>query len=250
MIKKLIIKFLEKKGYVNKWSLTNTKNLIDSIYIILFSLQKKNYKIIQVGANDGFMSDPIYSFNKDYYNSISYIGFEPQNIPLEKLKNTYKGYKNFHFVKGCVGEEGRKKFFYLNKKYEKLCIERNWKFNDTLSSLVEENLAKRLVEKKLNPRDYIDNYEADVLPLKTHIEKNNLLENFKETDLLQIDAEGYDDKVIYNSSIEYFTPKFINFEYKNLSKSNLKELIKFLKNHSYECIFWKKNDCLAVLKRN
>jgi hypothetical protein len=122
-------------------------------------------------------------------------------------------------------------------------------FSNGLNSLIKENLSKRLLKNNLNPDDYIDSYEVEVLPLKKSIENNckDALEHFKDIDLLQIDAEGYDDQVIYNSSIDFFKPKFINFESKNLDKDNLKNLIKYLKENSYECIKWKTSDHLAVL---
>jgi hypothetical protein len=87
------------------------------------------------------------------------------------------------------------------------------------------------------------------LLLKKSIETNSkdVLEQFRDIDLLQIDAEGYDDQVIYNSSIDFFQPKYINFESKNLDKDNLENLIKYLKEKSYECIKWKTSDHLAVL---
>mgnify|MGYP003324676795 CR=1 FL=1 len=55
----LLCTSLKKKGYVNKWSLTDSKNRYDSLYILLFALQRKKYKIIQIGANDGEKADPI-----------------------------------------------------------------------------------------------------------------------------------------------------------------------------------------------
>ena len=252
MIKSFIKEILKKKGYVNKWSLTDSKNRYDSLYILLFTLQRKKYKIIQIGANDGEKADPINSFIKDYSNSISYIGFEPQEIPFNKLKKNYQKFNNFYFIKEYVGEKGKNKFYYLNRKYQDLCKKNNWEFSDTTNSLLEENLSTRLLKIDLNPKDYIDSYEVDVLPLRESIEKNNesLLENFRNIDLLQIDAEGYDDKIIYNSSLDFFKPKYINFEYKNLSKTNLENLIKFLNNNFYKCIYWKTNDCLAVLEEN
>ena len=250
MIKNLIKKIFKKFGYVSKFSLPNQKNKFDSLYVLLFALQKKNYKIIQIGANDGVTGDdPINSFIMDHHNSISYIGFEPQSIPFGKLKKNYRGINNFYFIKECIGEEGKNKFYYWNEKYHELCKKNNWEFSDGINSLLEENLSRRLLKNNLNPIDYIDNYEVDVLPLKKSIEKNiqGLSEDFRNIDLLQIDAEGYDDKVIYNSSLDFFKPKYINFEYKNLSKTNLENLIKFLKQNSYECIKWKTSDCLAVL---
>ena len=43
---------------------------------------------------------------------------------------------------------------------------------------------------------------------------------FKNLDLLQIDAEGYDDEVIYNSSIDIFKPKFNVKEIIDIQKIN------------------------------
>ena len=107
MIKNLIKKILKKYGYVSKWSLPNQKDKFDSLYVLLFALQKKNYKIIQIGANDGVLGDPINSFIIDYHNSITYIGFEPQTIPFEKLKKNYQGINNFYFIQQCIGDEGK-----------------------------------------------------------------------------------------------------------------------------------------------
>ena len=249
MIKKFIIEALKKKGYVNKWLQPNSNFNYDALYLLLFALQKKNYKIIQIGANDGIRKDPINAFIKDYNKSISYLGFEPQEIPFSQLKKNYQNFNNFYFIKQCVGEESKSNFYYVNKKYQDLCKKNNWYFNNGANSLIKENLSRRLIRYNLNPDDYIESYEVEVLPLKKSIEMNfqNILEYFRNIDLLLIDAEGYDDKVIYNSSIDFFRPKYINFEYKNLSETNLENLIKFLKQNSYECIKWKNNDCLAVL---
>jgi hypothetical protein len=121
MLKNLIIKILEKNNYVNKYSLASSRFNYDPLYLILFSLQKKNYKIIQIGANDGVGGDPINNFIKDYNNKIFYLGFEPQKIPFNELKKNYQAYKNFYFIKQCVGKESKVNFYYLNNKYESLC---------------------------------------------------------------------------------------------------------------------------------
>ena len=106
-----------------------------------------------------------------------------------------------------------------------------------------------MIKKNLNPDDYITSYEIDVDSLYNILKKNNYdLDKYKHIDLLQIDAEGYDDQVIYNADLDFFKPKYINFEYKNLNKTKLDTLIKFLNQNSYECLIYKKNDCLAVLR--
>ena len=248
MIKNLFLKILEKKGFISKWSLPNSKFNYDALYVLLFALQKKNYKIIQIGANDGITGDPINRFIKDFNKSITYMGFEPQILQFNQLKKNYQNFDNFYFINQCVGKEDKTKFYYLNKRYQDLCKKKNWRFTGGTNSLIKENLSSRLIKKNLNPEDYVESLQVEVLPLKKSIEKNyeNIIENFIEIDLLQIDAEGYDDEVIYNSSIDFFKPKYINFEYKNLSKTKLENLIKFLNNNHYSCINWKTNDCLAV----
>lgn len=56
---------------------------------------------------------------------------------------------------------------------------------------------------------------------------------FDSIDVLQIDAEGFDDQVIYASDIEKFLPPVINFEYGNLPPQRAKELSKYLAAHGY-----------------
>ena len=55
--------------------------------------------------------------------------------------------------------------------------------------------------------------------VKAHKLSNILIDNkefFGNYDLLQIDAEGYDDVIIYNSGVDDFNFKIINYECKNL----------------------------------
>ena len=211
--------------------------------MLLFTQLKKNVKIIQVGANDG--NDLLNEFNNDYYEKISYVGIEPQQEPFSKLRETYKNYKNFFLLQECVGIEGKSSFYYYNDK----CKNLNINFSDGNHSLIEENITTRLKKYNLDPSIYMSKYDVQVHPLIKIFQKHKLnLSEFENLDLLQIDAEGYDDEVIYNSSIEFFKPKFINFEYKNLTKVKLENLVQFLKQNSYECIQYRSNDCLAVLR--
>ena len=55
----------------------------------------------------------------------------------------------------------------------------------------------------MNPDIYISKYSLDVFPLFDLLQSKNLEINNYKDDLLQIDAEGYDDEVIYNSNIDF-----------------------------------------------
>jgi FkbM family methyltransferase len=243
-IKSLVKKILSKYGF-NQGKITTVKYEI--MYLLLFGLQSNNTKIIQIGANDG--DDLLKKFNNDFKDKISYIGVEPQETPFEKLKKNYQGFKNFNLIQGCVGKKGKFKFYYLNDNYKEYCKKNNLKFGDGTSSLIKENLSRRLIKNNLNPETYINKFDLDVFPLEELLKNNNIeLNNFKDIDLLQIDAEGYDDEVIYASNIDFFRPKYINFEYKNMTKEKLDSLIKFLNENSYECLIYQHNDCLAARK--
>jgi len=243
-IKSLVKKILSKYGF-NQGKITTVKYEI--MYLLLFGLQSNNTKIIQIGANDG--NDLLNKFNNDFKDKISYIGVEPQETSFEKLKKNYQDFKNFNLIKGCVGKKGKFKFYYLNDNYKEYCKKNNLKFSDGTNSLIKENLSRRLIKNNLNPETYINKFDLDVFPLEELLKNNNIeLSNFKDIDLLQIDAEGYDDEVIYGSNINFFRPKFINFEYKNLTEEKLDRLIKFLNANSYECLIYQHNDCLAARK--
>ena len=184
-------------------------------------------------------------FNNSYRKNITYVGLEPQQDPFNKLKETYKNFENFYLLQECVGVEGKSSFYFYNEK----CKNLNINFSDGNHSLVKENISKRLKKFNLDPSIYMSSYDVEVNPLTKIFQKHNInLSEFKNLDLLQIDAEGYDDEVIYNSAIDFFKPKFINFEYKNLNKSKLENLIKYLERNSYECLKYRSNDCLAVLR--
>tara|TARA_B100000795_G_scaffold141993_1_gene106309 strand:+ start:316 stop:1059 length:744 start_codon:yes stop_codon:yes gene_type:complete len=243
-IKSLVKKILSKYGF-NQGKITTVKYEI--MYLLLFGLQSNNTKIIQIGANDG--NDLLNKFNNDFKDKISYIGVEPQQTPFEKLKKNYQGFKNFNLIQGCVGKKGKFKFYYLNDNYKEYCKKNNLIFSNGTSSLIKENLSRRLIRSNLDPETYINKFDLDTFPLEELLKNNNIeLNNFKDIDLLQIDAEGYDDEVIYKSNIDFFRPKYINFEYKNMTKEKLDSLIKFLNENSYECLIYQHNDCLAVRK--
>lgn len=67
---------------------------------------------------------------------------------------------------------------------------------------------------------------------------NPLIAAFEElalplsVDVLQVDAEGFDDEVIYSSSIDRLKPKIIYLEITNTLKERRVKLMRFLKaNH-------------------
>jgi hypothetical protein len=52
-------------------------------------------------------------------------------------------------------------------------------------------------------------------------------------DVLQVDTEGMDDVVIFNSGVDLLKPRLIHFEAENLPERRLSELIQFLEQRGY-----------------
>jgi hypothetical protein len=65
-------------------------------------------------------------------------------------------------------------------------------------------------------------------------------------DVLQIDAEGHDDEVIYASSIDRLRPTLINFEFASLPEDRLGALTSYLTSNGYSFVPYG-IDCLAFM---
>ena len=72
----------------------------------------------------------------------------------------------------------------------------------------------------------------------------NSIDSFKKIDLLQIDVEGYDDKIILTDILKTDL-EYINYEYKNLDKERHDNLKEILKLNNFKIIQWSKSDELA-----
>lgn len=245
-MKKYLKLFLNKIGLYTKNQTQTKKNYFNFLNGVLFSLieRKQKINIVQVGANDGVHGDPLYDFIKKYYQRTNLIAIEPQLKAFNELKKNYQSVNNVSFFNGCVGDGNEHIFYSLNDNFKVLTGKKDIKF-DGVSSLMKENLVKRL---SLYNIDNFDKY-IDKTKIRSHL-LSNIIESFnydpKEIDLLQIDAEGYDDQIIYNSEIKVNKFKFINYEYKNLNEEKIKKLHEYLYNSGYEILRWSKSDEIAI----
>ena len=107
---------------------------------------------------------------------------------------------------------------------------------DGVSTLEKTNLTNRLKKDSFkNVDNYIDSKTVKTYRLENLLKKNPIHEKiFFEVDFLQIDAEGYDDEIIYNSGIQKLKFKYINYEFKNMPDFKLNKLHNFLKENNYK----------------
>ena len=172
---------------------------------------------IQVGASDGLRWDPIRRFIiRDKWKGVL---IEPLKPVYEILRSNYSYVKNDDLIfENCAisPDKGSVEFWSYSTQFLKfLSIE------DRLYYLRKSSLDKTYVEKSLseieNREECITCYETTSLPLKKIIERyfpDNVI------DLIIIDAEGRDDKVIRTIDFDVCTPKTIIYESHNLRENN------------------------------
>ena len=238
--KKLInfLKYLNNFIYFKKTPRKDYMDFLEGVIISVLSIQKK-VKIIQIGANDGVNGDPLHAIVKKYKSNIKYLGIEPDEETFFELKKNYSGMDNVYLVNKLIGDGSIINFYTFNKNYKKFD-----KYGSGLNSVDKESVLRQLNKRGLkNFRKYIDVKECQTFTLKRAVEE---YPEMLDADFLQIDAEGFDDEIIYNSSIKEFNFKVINFESKLLSDEKFSKLENFLKKNNYKTYRWKRSDTIAI----
>lgn len=250
MLKQLIKYFLSKINFYHKNEIYKNTifrepdylNFLDGL-IISEIAKKNNYKIIQIGAMDGKTGDPIYQIinNKLIANKISLLAIEPQEKEFELLKKNYKGINNIEFSNTLVGNGDYVNFYSYKKTFKKKNNRGKISGN---SSIMKSHLEKYIRE--AGHKD-VDQY-IDFVKMKSYKLKDIITEhpNFKDANMLFIDAEGFDDEVIYNSSIDIYNFSIIGYEHKALTEDKIKKLHNFLEKKNYKIFRWKRSDEVAI----
>ena len=185
---------------------------------------------IQVGAHDGLMHDPLYSFLSK--NECSGILIEPQEEILKIFRDRYKNRSNLLYYSLAVHPDKPKVALYT--------IKNPINYSQTGWATI---LSNRLSNVKSKGELAIK--EVKAMPLMDIIKRSK----FKTIDLLQIDTEGFDYEVLKMFNFKFFKPILVQFEYIHLSKNDYKNSINLLSKNGYMTIK-KKNDIIAIKKGN
>lgn len=212
---------------------------------------KPQLNIVIVGANDGKTNDPIYNFNMSRSGRTKILLIEPNEPLLPFLRSNYSSHPSHQIANCAIGKEGALILYAVKKEvwdHFQPTYAKGWptyRAATGITSAIKSHIEKALIGQNLDPDSAIDILKIPAKELKT------LLEELKwptPIDVLQIDAEGYDDVVIYNSNISYTKPKIIYFESHNMSKEKAKSLKKYLSKRRYRT-YESGGDSLAVESR-
>jgi FkbM family methyltransferase len=164
------------------------------------SLCRKDIQFfIQIGAMDGKTYDPIYR----YVNGSRWRGIIVEPIPalFEQLKANYQGRRNLIFENVAITEADGER-------------EMTWIPEQTIREHQLPGITKGIAT-LLPDRNYIRLFHSyaktarvQTTTLKTLLARHDV----KRIDLLQIDAEGYDIKILDQLDLSLFKPCIINIE--------------------------------------
>jgi Methyltransferase FkbM domain len=174
--------------------------------------------ILQVGANDGRIGDPLYGFVLANPDKTQIILVEPQLDLIDVLQANYAFHPKVAVFQGAVGQAG---LLWLHKVRQAcwpdlavpyaigwpayraptgVTSARRDMVLDWLSGVYRGTEAIETL---------VDTISVESCPTSRIMARTGL---FERLDVLQIDAEGSDDQVIAASEIFRLRPRLINFE--------------------------------------
>ncbi len=184
--------------------------------------QAGDFTFVQIGAFDGIRNDIIRKFILKY--KWKGVLVEPVKHLFDTLVNNYKGQDNLYFENSAIAEKNEIKDFYRIKQN-----------SDNLAPYYEE-LGTLNPEILLKNKGVIPDIENYIISEKVRcIRFSDLLEkyNIKKVDLLQIDTEGYDYRIIKTIDFVSIEPKVIIYEHKHLTEGERIGCANLLKAKGY-----------------
>lgn len=209
--------------------------------------------IVVVGANDGKHHDPIYEYLVSCNRKSRLVLIEPQKVLISFLEQNYRWHDDKYIVNGAIGEGDIVTLYAVKKEYwNKLlvpyAVKSNWPIYRAPTGITSSNkqhvldwARKYLIEG--NAEDAVMSFSVNCYNLEQVLTTLNLKGG---VDVLQIDVEGLDDQVVFNSNIPKYKPKIIFFESAHLSAQRKKKCSDYLTSYGYD-IHRAEENTIAIL---
>ena len=225
-------KLVDKNFFKNNRIISNSSSL--KLENFLKSIFKNNIKqLIQIGANDGKRFDILNKFIK--LNKTKAILIEPIKKNFEDLKFNYRKLKYVKLENLAISVNNEINYlFKVNEKYLKY-------YGDHVPGITSFNKL-HLINHGIK-KNHITKEKVNSSSIKKIIYKYNL----KNLDLLYIDTEGYDGKIVLDFlNIRLFNTIII-FEYIHIDNKIFEKVIKKLLLSKYK--FFAINENLVCLPK-
>ena len=174
---------LVDKNLIKNNRIIGNKSFLDIERILKYLIKNNIIKsLVQIGANDGQRFDVLNTFIKEY--KLNCILVEPIKEYFEELKKNYKNFENISFENSLISVNNE--IFHIYKVDTKYLNQYDEHVKG-ISSFDYKHLIKHGVKKKHVTKQKINSITLKELLLKY---------NYHNFDLLFIDAEGYDGKIV------------------------------------------------------
>ena len=194
--------------------------------------ENKNTTLLQIGANDGISHGDEYLFKKISSNKNWHcVLIEPVEENMLRLKNNYSNFlrDNIFFEQIAIGETDSEEIMYSNLESDDALFGALSTFQGGLVDELWSNVNFTLVKVLMKPFLYIkDKYEID------HI------------DILQIDTEGYDYKILKQIFSNHIFPSIIKAEMPSYSQALCNQLIELVTHNGYGILSAGEEDIILI----
>lgn len=194
-----------------------------------YSLETPDFFVLQVGACDGVLGDPIHQWIKKY--RWRGILVEPQKREFEHLTATYRDYRDLRLENVAIADTGGTRALYRVR-------------DDRRNAEWQRGVASFVRRARFVPEDM---FEVEMVPCVTF---NDLLNrhHVMRIDLLQIDAEGYDYELLKLFDFGSLRPRLIRYEHVHLPPPDRRACAIYLRRLGYETLAMR-FDTGAVLRQ-
>ena len=188
-------------------------------------LYDKAATFCEIGANDGYLSDPlnlaIYRFN------LRGAFIEPQPFYFGELQKTYAGFPGIQFIRAAIADKpGRMKLFSFEMKSGKLP---RWA-NGTGSLSCSQML--RYKDQIPDAEKYIVESEVDCMTVQQLFQCCTI----KDPDILVIDAEGLDYQILSQFDLKGLNTKLIIFETESMGEAEQTACLKQIEEADFTLV--------------
>jgi len=150
-------------------------------------VETHDFFVLEIGAFDGVLSDPIYKWIKKY--GWQGILVEPQKEGFERLKINYRENVNLRLENEAIAETtGQRPLYKVKDEY----IEADW----------QKRIASLLPKPNLEKQNMVTTEMVQCITFDALLNRHKV----KKIDLLQIDVEGYDYELFKSFDFERIKP--------------------------------------------
>lgn len=219
-------------------------------FLTLLIATLEELRIVQVGANDGRINDPLFPVVSQYPDRVRLLLIEPQPALIPFLEENYRGHPNKSIYNGAIGDGSDLRLFAVKQDVWpdlEVPYAKSWPPYRAPTGVTSSNRGH--VRRWLSRHSKLTDPDTGIEEMLVRSRRlPELMEelSFPSVDVLQVDAEGADDIVIHNSDVETTRPLLIHFEARNLPQPRREALFARLRTAGYRLID-SEGDVLAVL---